>query len=90
MSVEINIPPVFQQFTNNTKSANVNGSTVAGCLEELVKQYPLLKSRLFTGKGELLQGLNIFINGETAYPGALAKPVRDGDKLYVTYIVMGG
>lgn len=90
MSIEVNIPPFLQPLADNARLVNVHGRTVAECLEELVKQHPRLRSKIFSRKGELLKGLNIFINGETAYPGALARPVHDGDRLHVTYIVMGG
>ena len=90
MSVEVNIPPFLQPLAGNTRLVNVSGRTVLDCLEELVKRHPALKFKIFTPKGELLQGLNIFINGETSYPGALTRQIRDGDKLHVTYIVMGG
>jgi hypothetical protein len=90
MSVEVNIPPFLQSLAGDARLVNVSGRTVSECLEALVKRHPRLKSKIFTGKGELLKGLNIFINGENACPGALARPVRDGDRLHVTYIVMGG
>jgi hypothetical protein len=90
MSVEVNIPPFFQPLAGNVNTVEVSGRTVADCLIALVKRYPRLKSKIFTPKGKLLQGLNIFINGEAASPGALARSVRNGDKLHITYIVMGG
>ena len=90
MSVEINIPPSLQPFTDDTRSTQVSGSTVAACLEELFKRYPQLKSRLFNRNGKLLKSINIFINGEAAYPAELSRPVRGGDKIHISYPVMGG
>ena len=90
MTVEINIPPFFQHLTGNVKVFEAGGSTVGECLNELVRQYPEIKSKLFTRNGRLLKGLNVFINGESAYPGELARPVRDGDKLHITYVMVGG
>jgi molybdopterin converting factor small subunit len=90
MSVEINIPPVLQALVGDIKQIDVTGRTVGECLEELVKQYPQLKSRLFKKKNELANGINIFVNGENAYPKPLAKPVGDGDKIYIAFIVLGG
>ncbi len=90
MSVEINIPPSLQPFANDVRQIHVSGSTVAACLEELVKQYPQLKVKLFTRKGVLLKSINIFINREAANPAGLDRPVRDGDKIHISYLVMGG
>jgi len=90
MSVEINIPPVLQALTGDIKQINVTGRTVGECLEELVKQYPRLKSRLFNRKNKLPNGINIFVNGENAYPEPLARAVHKGDKVHISYIVLGG
>ena len=90
MSVEIIIPPSLQPHTGEAGLVNVSGGTVGECLEELAGQYPELRSRLFTRKGELPKGMSIFINKDAAYPGELDRPVRDGDKIYISYIVMGG
>ena len=90
MTVEINIPPALQVLTDGTGKIDVGGSTVRECLAELVQRYPRLKEKIFTGNGRLPKGMNIFINGANAYPKPLARPVRDGDKVHIAYIVLGG
>jgi molybdopterin converting factor small subunit len=90
MSIEFNLPPFFQPLADNASIVKVNGRTIGECLEELVQQHPRLKPKIFTRKGKLIKGLSIFINGQATNHGAMARPVRDGDKLHITYIVMGG
>jgi adenylyltransferase/sulfurtransferase len=90
MTVEINIPPALQALADGVRTINVSGSTIGECLEELAEQYPELKEKIFTGNGRLPKGMNIFINGASAYPKPLARPVRDGDKVHIAYIVLGG
>jgi len=90
MSVEINIPPVLQALIDGVRQIDVSGSTVGECLKQLVEKYPRLKLRLFNRQGKLPKGVSIFINGESAYPEELARPVHDGDKVYITNIVLGG
>jgi molybdopterin converting factor small subunit len=90
VSVEINIPPVLQALAGDVRQINVTGSTVGECLEELVKQYPRLKPRLFNRRGKLPNGINIFVNGENTYPETLARRVKEGDKVHISYIVLGG
>ena len=90
MSVEINLPPVLQALAGDVRQIDVTGSTVGECLQGLVQQYPRLKSRIFNKKNRLPNGINIFVNGENAYPEPLAKQVREGDKVYISYIVLGG
>ena len=90
MSIEVNIPPFLQPLADDVKLANVNGRTAGECLKSLVERYPRLRPKIFTGKGKLLKGLSVFVNGEVVYPEPLARPVNHGDKLHITYIVMGG
>ena len=90
MSVEINIPQFLQHLTNDMKVADVNGRTVGECLGDLAKKFPQLDALLFTKNGKLLKHLDVYINGESAYPEELAKPVNDGDELHIINAIVGG
>lgn len=90
MSVSISLPPVLQALAGEVQNVNVSGSTVGECLKELSVKYPQLEPRLFTRRGKLLKGTNIFVNGENVHPGPLAHPVHDGDKIHIFYLVQGG
>jgi molybdopterin converting factor small subunit len=90
MGIEINIPPSLQPLAGDVPQVLVTGRTVAICLRELVGKHPALKSRLFSARGRLLNGINVFINNEDARPGALARRVRDGDKIHIFFPVQGG
>jgi len=90
MSIKIEIPSYLQPYTNNMEVVEVNGSTVGGCLNHLVKQFPGIEKMLFAKNGKLFGYVTIYINGEDAYPEELAKPVKDGDELDILYIIGGG
>ena len=90
MSIKINIPSYMKSFTNNIRVVEVNGSTVGECLNHLVKQFPGIKKRLFSRKGNLFENITVSVNGESAYPEQLAKPVKDGDELNILLIIGGG
>jgi len=90
MSIKINIPSYMQSFTNNMRVVEVNGSTVGKCLNHLVKQFPTIKKQLFSKNGNLFENIVISVNGESAYPEQLAKPVKDGDELNILFIIGGG
>jgi len=80
----------MQSFTNNMRVVEVKGSTVGECLSHLVKQFPTIKKQLFSKKGSLFENIIISINGESAYPEQLTKPVKDGDKLNIMFVIGGG
>jgi len=90
MSIKINIPSYMQSFTNNMEAVEVNGSTVGKCLSHLVKQFPGMKKQLFSKNGDLFENIIISINGASAYPEQLAKPVKEGDELNILVIIGGG
>ncbi len=90
MSIEVHLPPFFQQLAGGVKTVNVSGKTVGECFEGIAKQYPQLKARLYNRQGKLMKGLNIFINGESAFPKELGKPVNDGDTIHIASLVFGG
>ena len=90
MSIKISIPSYMKSYTNNTEVVEVNGSTVGECLNHLVKQFLGMKKQLFSKKGSLFENIIISINGESAYPEQLTKPVKDGDELNIMFVIGGG
>ena len=90
MSVKLIINPILYKYTNNQSTAEVNGDTVGQCLDQLVKQFPEIEKAIFNKKGKLLNYIDIYVNGKSAYPEELTKPVKDGDELNIAIIVGGG
>lgn len=90
MNVKINVPSSWQRFTYDQEVAEVAGSTIGECLNHLVKQFPDIESELFDESGNLFQYLDIYVNGKSSYPEELAKPVKDGDVLYILREIGGG
>ena len=90
MSVKIEIPSYLQPFTNGSEVVEVKGSTVGECLNRLIELFAVMNKMLITKKGKLHGYVGIYINGEDAYPNELAKPVKDGDKIQILYIIGGG
>jgi len=90
MSIKVDIPYSLQYLANDAEAAEVDGSTVGECLEHLIKQFPNIKQALFDKSGKLDMFGDIYVNGESIYPAGLAKPVKDGDELYIATLVGGG
>ena len=90
MSVKINIHPFFRHLTNDQDVVEVNGGSVGRCLEQLVARFPGVRNWLFEEDGNLLRLVEIYVNGESAYPEELAKPVKDGDELHIIVFIAGG
>ena len=90
MSVRVNIPQFLHHISGDVKVVEVEGSTVGECLDDLIRQYPRLEESIFQEKNKLRDLLAVYINLESAFPGELEKPVKDGDKLDLMYTLVGG
>jgi molybdopterin converting factor small subunit len=90
MTAAIYIPPAMQALVNGIDRIDVSGDTIGECLNEMVKKYPQFNPKLFPQRGKLRNGTQIFLNEKDAYPEPLSRPVRDGDKIYIFNIVLGG
>lgn len=90
MSVEVEISSIFARYTNDHTNMNVEGKTVGECLHNLARQYPEFGEMILDKNGDLTPSFDIFINGESAYPHTMIRPVKDGDKLNIVLLIHGG
>ena len=89
-SIEVHLPPMFRHLTGAGASVRVSGTTIGEAVDDLVNRYPQLKRYLLAGNGGIKQGISVFLNGESAYPDELSRPVKDGDELHIAQLVLGG
>jgi len=90
VSIEAHIHKTHRQFTNGLEVVEVDGNNVGDCLKHLVNQFPGIEKEVFDKNGNLRNIIEIYINLESAYPDELAKPVKDGDEIYITLVLAGG
>jgi molybdopterin converting factor small subunit len=89
VSVEISLHRTHRRYTHGKEIIQVEGKTVGECLGDLVKQYPPLEKEIFKN-GKLNPLVEVYMNGASAYPNELAKPVKDGDKINLVYMLSSG
>jgi molybdopterin converting factor small subunit len=90
MSVAIEIPSVLGKYSKKKLNFEVEAKTVGEALRELGKQSPGLKKLLLDKEGNLAHFYDVYVNGESAYPQTMARPVKDGDKLSIIMLIFGG
>jgi molybdopterin converting factor small subunit len=90
MSVNIEMSSFFGLYTNNTLKTQVEGTTVREVLHRLVEKFPKLKRLLLDKDGNLMRTYDYFINGQNVYPKDMNRPLKDGDKLNLLYVIHGG
>ena len=90
MSVTIKVYAILGKYTDGERVIEVDGTTVGQCLTRLTQKYPAMKEALFDKKGELLDYINVYVNGKRPYPELLDKPVKDGDSITLAVPIGGG
>lgn len=89
MTIEISLHRTHRRYTDGKEIIHVEGRTVGECLRDLVEKYPPLEKEIF--KSEKLNSLvEVYLNGESAYPNELIKSVKDGDKINLVYMLSSG
>ena len=90
MSITVRIPAPMRQHTGGKNQVSASGDTVQAVLEDLCRQYPGLKERLFDG-ASVRRFVNFSLNNEDVrYLDNLATPTKSGDELDVIPAVAGG
>jgi sulfur-carrier protein len=90
LSISIYLHKVYQQYCNGEEIIDVEGTTVNECLNHLIEKYPEVEKAIFTGKEKLHSLIEIYLNSSSAYPDALKKKVKDGDKIHIIHTLAGG
>ena len=87
MPVRVHLNLSLQQVINR-EEISVQGNSVMTCLEDLMKQYPQAKERIFNRDGSL--ALLVLLNNEPLLGQDLSHPVTEADELWLMSIVSGG
>ena len=90
VSATVNIHRIHRQHTGGQAAVAVEGRTVEECLRALVERCPGMRMALFDGSGKLRNQIEIYLNGASAYPEELKKPVAAGDEIHITVVLAGG
>lgn len=90
MAVKVKVSQALTEDPAGMRLADVNGSTVKECLDELVIKQPNLKRLIYDSNGKLNEFIDIFINRSTAFPEPLSRPLKDGDELLIMCLIGGG
>lgn len=90
MSVDVSIPTILRTYTNNARSVQVSGDTLAAVIADLESQFSGIGERLVEN-GQLRRFVNVYINDEDVrFLGSLEATVTDGDSITILPAVAGG
>ncbi len=91
MSIKIRMPTPLRRFTGNQSEILTEGHNVKQVFEDLERQFPGIRERLYDGDGSLRRFINFYVNGEDIrYQEGERTPVKDGDVISITPAIAGG
>jgi molybdopterin converting factor small subunit len=93
MGIKVRVHPYLQPFTGDRELVESTGRNVGECLDNLEAQFPGIKEQLGKTrqrKFELFNYVEIYVNGQSAYPDELTKPLNDGDEVSLVVMMLGG
>ena len=89
--VMVRLPRLLAGLIEGGTTVSVEAETLSGALNELVRQYPVLKVHLFDESGELRRHVLCFHNEEnTRWLESLDRPVAADDVITIIQAVSGG
>ena len=82
MSIKLHLPSRFYYLWEGKEALDVTGKTVAECLDELVRIFPLMKNALSYESGSLDPHVKVLVNQERVGKEGLKRRVNDGDEIH--------
>ena len=87
----VRFPALMKFYVDNQTEFEVNGSSVAELIDNLLIRYPVLKPHLFDANGGLRRHFNIFVNGiHLRDLNGMETLLKEGDKVILMASAAGG
>lgn len=91
MAVTVRIPTPLRQLSGGAAAVTAEGATVGGILDDMERQHPGFRERLFDEQGELRRFVNIYVGGEDIrFLDDLDTTLEDGQEVSIVPAVAGG
>jgi molybdopterin converting factor small subunit len=88
LGTKVKLDSLLQEFAGNNDKVEVNGTTIRQCLDDLIKKFPRMKSRLFDKDGLVIP--MVILNDESVSLEKLNQPVTENDELWLFNTFEGG
>lgn len=88
---KVRIPTPLRQLSAGKDTLEVEGGTLAQCIEQLERDYPGFKDRLCDEGGQVRRFVNIYVNGEDVrFLNGITTAINAGDEISIVPAVAGG
>jgi sulfur-carrier protein len=86
--VEVRLAALLHSYTEGTSVVRAHGGTIGEVLHDLDRRYRGIRFRLVDEQDRLRPHMRLFLNGADARD--VARPVNDGDEIYIVGALSGG
>ena len=91
MTATLKIIPSLRKFVGGQATVQVEGKTVAECIEDLERQFPGIKNQIFDEDGKLRSCFDVYVNSPDSYNfKRMEMPVKEGGELAIIPVFGGG
>lgn len=91
MAVKVRIPTPLRKLAGGSSEVSVNGTTVAEVLENLEKDHPGFRERLYDDRGQIRRFVNIYVAGEDIrFLKGVDTPIKESEEVSIVPAVAGG
>jgi molybdopterin converting factor small subunit len=91
MKIEVTIPSLLADSTGGKRRFHLEAATLAGALDRLLEERPLLRPHLYDEAMRIRKHVLIFFNDENVATLSTREiPLKAGDRLQVIQAVSGG
>ena len=91
MTIGVWLPTPLRKYSDEQETVEIKGETVGEVLENLSKQHPDLRRRLFSEDGNVRRFINIFANDEDIrFQDNLETKLTEGAELRIIPAIAGG
>ncbi len=87
----VRFPALMKFYVDNQSEFEMNGSSVAEVIDNVITRYPALKPHLFDSTGVLRRHFNIFVNGVHLRDlNGMETQLNEGDTVILMASAAGG
>jgi sulfur-carrier protein len=88
---KVRIPTPLRKLTAGKEEVAASGATVRAVLDDVERQHPGLKARIYDDAGAVKKFINVFANDEDIrFLQNLDTPVADTDEISIVPAIAGG
>ncbi len=81
----------LRYYTDGQSTVSLDGGTVAEALTDLTRQYPAIRSQIFSSDGKLRAFVHLFVNDEDIqHLNGMETSLKDTDRMMIIPSIAGG